>query len=39
MELPEAGELMAQLEAAGLQPSPPRPIAPGVPVVTVVAVR
>ena len=39
MELPEADELLGQLTAAGFSSSPPRPIAPGAPVVTVRAVR
>ena len=39
MELPDAGELLGQLTAAGFHPSAPRPIAPGAPVVTVRAVR
>ena len=39
MELPDAGELLGQLTAAGFTPSSPRPIAPGAPVLTVRAVR
>ena len=39
MELPEVDVLLGQLADAGLRPAPPRPIAPGAPVVAVTAVR
>lgn len=39
MELPDAEGLLGQLSAAGFRAAPPRPIAPGAPVVTVTAVR
>jgi SAM-dependent methyltransferase len=39
MELPVAGELLAQLAAAGFEGSQPQPLAPGAPVVTLTAVR
>jgi predicted O-methyltransferase YrrM len=39
MELPDAGALVAQLTAAGLRPQPPRRLAPGTPLVAVVATR
>ncbi|MGY1703874.1 methyltransferase domain-containing protein [Geodermatophilus sp. SYSU D00697] len=37
MELPDTGALLAQLTAAGLRPGPPLRIAPGTPLVAVVA--
>lgn len=39
MELPDADTLVAQLTEAGLSPQAPRALAPGVPVVTVLATR
>ncbi|MGY5892276.1 class I SAM-dependent methyltransferase [Blastococcus deserti] len=39
MELPDTGELLAQLAGAGFDPAQPRPLAPGAPVVTLTAVR
>lgn len=39
MGLGDADELLAQLTAGGFRPASPRPIAPGMPVVTVTAVR
>ena len=39
MELSDAGTLVEQLAEAGLSPLPPRPLAPGTPIVSVVATR
>jgi SAM-dependent methyltransferase len=39
MELSDADTLLEQLTAAGLRPAPPRPLAPGAPVVSVLATR
>jgi SAM-dependent methyltransferase len=39
MELSDADTLVEQLTDAGLRPDPPRPLAPGAPVVTVLATR
>jgi cyclopropane fatty-acyl-phospholipid synthase-like methyltransferase len=39
MELSDAGTLVGQLAEAGLSPLPPRPLAPGTPIVSVVATR
>ncbi|UOY03805.1 SAM-dependent methyltransferase [Blastococcus sp. PRF04-17] len=39
MELSDADTLLTQLADAGLHPEPPRPLAPGAPVVTVLATR
>ncbi|MGY1640068.1 methyltransferase domain-containing protein [Geodermatophilus sp. SYSU D00703] len=39
MELPDAGALLTELTAAGLRPQPPRRLAPGTPLVAVVATR